>query len=175
MRDVWIVLIGVGAGAVLSTFIRYMEHRYARRQRRQHLILIMCSILDDFCSQCREAMEEEGDEHTFYRGVQVPFPKVPAFPSELDWTTIDPDWMRRFLELRLAVPMVHDAVKHTWEEWASPPEFKEGFDFRRDRCGELLQDASDLSAALRKKAKPPIWDADDEPFYEAIAAGDSDG
>lgn len=162
MRDVWIVLIGVGAGAALSTLIRYMEHRYARRQRRQHLILIMCSILDDFCSQCRDAMKEEGDEHTVYRGVLVPFPTVPAFPSELDWTTIDSDWLRRFLELRLAVPRVYDAVKHTWDERANPPDYREGFDFRRERCGELLLEASDLSAALRKKANPPIWDADPE-------------
>lgn len=98
---------------------------------------------------------------------------MPAFPSELDWTTIDQDWLRRFLELRLVVPRVHEAVKHTWEEWANPPEFKEGFDFRRERCGELLQDASELSAALRKKARPAIWDADDEPPSEAVTAGNS--
>ena len=175
MRDVWIVLIGVGAGAALSALIQFVEHRFATRQRRQHLISIMCSILDDFCFQCREAMEEQGDEHTVYRGVQVSSPKTPTFPSELDWTTIDPDWVRRFLALRLAVPRLDEYLRHIWEEWANPPEYQEMFDVRRERCGEFLQEASALAAALRDKAKPAIWDADDGPPYEAMAAGDSNG
>lgn len=150
MRDVWIVLIGVGAGAALSALIQRVEHHLAKRHRRQHLTLIMCSILDDFCFQCREAMEEQGNEHTVYQGVLVPSPRTPAFPSELDWTTIDPDWVRRFLELRLAVSRLDEHLKHIWEESADPPQYQGVFDFRRERCGEFLQQASNLSAALRK-------------------------
>ena len=122
----------------------------------------MCSILDDFCSQCREAMEEQGNEHTVYQGALVPSPKTPAFPSELDWTTIDPDWVRRFLKLRLAVSRLGEHLKHIWEESADPPEYQAVFDFRRERCGEFVQQASSLSASLREKAKPAIWDADPE-------------
>lgn len=162
VRDVGIVLIGVVAGALLSALTQRVEHHLAKRRRRQHLISIMCSILDDFCSQCRDAMEEEGNELTVHRGVLVPSPKTPAFPSELDWTTIDQDWVRRFLKLRLAVPRLDERLKHILEELANPPEYHEMFDARRERCGEFLQEASDLAAALRKKARPPIWDADPE-------------
>lgn len=162
MRDVWIVLIGVGAGALLSAFIQIVMYRLHKRQRRQNLILIMCSILDDFCDQCREAVEEHGNEHTVYQGVLVPSPRTPAFPSELDWTTIDPDWVRRFLELRHALPRLEEHLKNIWEELADPPHYQEVFDFRRERCGDLRQEASDLSAALRKKAQPAIWEADPE-------------
>jgi len=120
-------------------------------------------------------MEEDGNEHTVFRGVQVPSPKMPAFPSELDWTTIDPDWVSRFLNLRLAVSRLDEHLKYIWDESAHPPEYQGVFDFRRERCGEFLQEATDLSAALRRKARPAIWDADDEPPDDAIAAGDSDG
>lgn len=53
-------------------------------------------------------------------------------------------------------------LKRIWEESADPPHYKEVFGFRRERCGEFLQQASSPSAALRKKAKPAIWDADPE-------------
>lgn len=164
MRDVWIVLIGVCAGAVLSSCIQTVIHRLAKRQRRQHLILVMCSNLDDFCSACSEAIQEEGDEDTVYRGPQVPFPTQPAFPAEIDWTTIDQDLVRRILSLRHAVPKAEERLEHIGREWANPPEYKEYFAFRRETCSEWLQEASALSAALRKKAKPPIWAADTEPL-----------
>ena len=160
MRDVWIVLIGVVAGALLSAFIQTVIHRLAKRQRRQHLILVMCSILDDFCSDCRYAMLEEGDEYTVYQGFEVPTPLVPAFPVEIDWTTIDQDLVRRILLLRLAVSDGREILGQNWHDWASPPEFPEVFAFRRERCNEWLQEASELSAELRKKANPPIWKAD---------------
>ena len=100
-------LIGVGVGALLSAFIQWATHRYTKQQRRQRLILLVCSILDDFWSDCQDAIEEEGDECTPDRGgFVVPLPMGPAFPSEIDWTTIDPDSVRRILSLRPAVRRV---------------------------------------------------------------------
>lgn len=157
-------LIGVGVGALLSAFIQWVTHRYDKRKRRQHLILLVCSILDDFCVDCREAMEEEGDEYTVHRGPLVPSPTSPAFPTEIDWTTIDQDLVRRILWLRHTVPKAERHLEHVWSEWANPPDYKEWFAFRRERCSEWLQEATELSAALRKKANPPIWAADTERF-----------
>lgn len=48
MSNVVSGLVGVGVGALLSAFIQWVTHRYAKSQRRQHLLLVVCSILDDF-------------------------------------------------------------------------------------------------------------------------------
>ena len=152
-------LVGVGVGALLSAFIQMVTHRYSRRQRRQHLILLVCSILDDFCSDCREAINDDGDERTGVRRFWVPMPTAPVFPSEIDWTTIDQDLVRRILWLRPAVPKAEKRLEFIGNEWADPPEYEAAFAFRRERCSEFLQKASDLSAELRRKAKPPIWEA----------------
>ena len=153
-------LIGVVVGALLTAFIQWVAHRHAKQQRLQHLILVMCSILDEFCSDCQDAIEEEGDENSYSRGgFVVPVPTVPAFPSEVDWTTVDLDWVRRFLALRLALPRVDKRVEYIWNESAHPPKMEAAFAFRREKCSEFLQEALELSAALRKKAKPPIWEA----------------
>ena len=159
MRDVWIVLIGVGAGALLSAFIQWVTHHYAKRQRRQHLILVVCSILDDFIVNCQEAIDDGGRRSSEgVRGFSVPMPTPPAFPAEVDWTTIDQDLIRRFLSFRPAIAKARDQMDYIafWEDY--PPEHPEMFDFRRKKCAEWQQDASDLSAAFRKKANPPIWD-----------------
>ena len=37
------------------------------------------------------------------------------------------------------------------------------FDFRRKKCAQWQQEASELSAEFRKKAKPPIWEAVSDP------------
>ena len=153
-------LIGVVVGALLTAFIQWVAHRHAKQQRLQHLILVMCSILDEFCSDCQDAIEEEGDEHSYYRGgFIVPAPTVPAFPAGVDWTVVDLDRLRRFLELRLALPRADKRLEHIWNEWAHPPEMEAAFAFRREKCSEFLQEALELSAALRKKANPPIWEA----------------
>ena len=150
-------LVGVVVGALLAAFIQLVTHRFATRRRRQHLILLVCSILDDFCSDCRDAMDEEGDEYTKTRnGFLVPTPTPPAFPSEIDWTTIDHQLVRRILALRPKVRKVHERLNENWDDWASPPDYWEVFAFRRDKCNELSQEASELSASLRMMANPPI-------------------
>ena len=78
-------LIGVFVGALLAAFIQWITHRYTTRQRRQHLILLVCSILDDFCSACREAMEEEENAFTDTGRFKVPTPTAPRVPVR-DWT-----------------------------------------------------------------------------------------
>ena len=147
-------LIGVGVGALLSAFIQWVTHRYTTRQRRQHLILLVCSILDDFCSACREAMEEEEDLVDFWGSFKVPSPTAPEFPAEVDWTTIDQDLAMRILALRPAMRRVHEHVESSMDY------YPEVLTYRREKCQELSQQASELAAELRKKANPPIPGAD---------------
>ena len=145
-------LIGVGVGALLSAFIQWVTHRYTTRQRRQHLILLVCSILDDFCSACREAMEEEEDLD-FWGSFKVPSPTAPEFPAEVDWTTIEQDLAMRILALRPAMRRVHELMESLYY-------YPEVLTYRREKCQELSQQASELAAELRKKANPPIPGAD---------------
>lgn len=165
MRDVWITLISVGAGAMLAVGIQLVTHRIAERHRRQHLILVMCSILDDFCAGCRAAMADQESEHNIHQEFAVPFPMVPAFPSDVDWTTISSEWVQRFLKLRLDVGKIEKRLSHasySWGHWMGGEDglgFEEAYELRRSKCGEFLQEASELSATLRDAAKPPVWEA----------------
>ena len=81
----------------------------------------------------------------------------------MDWTTIDQNLIRRFLSFRPAIAKTRDLMDYIafWED--CPPEYPEMFGFRRKKCAEWQQEASELSAALRKKANPPIWEAVSDP------------
>jgi len=160
-------LVGVGVGALLSAFIQWVTHCYAKRQRRQHLILVVCSILDDFIVTCREAIDDGGKRSsTGRREFGVPTPTPPSFSAEVDWTTIDHALLRRFLSFRLAIAKAREQLGEQLPYIAFyedvPPDYPEMFDFRRKKCAEWQHEASELSAAFRKKAKPPIWEADTE-------------
>ncbi len=168
MRDVWIVLIGVGAGALLSVFVEWVAHRYAKKQRRQHLILVVCAVLDDFIVTCQEAIDDGGKRSPEgKREFSVPTPTPPSFSAEVDWTAIDQDLLRRFLSFRLAVAKAREQLGELlpyiafYEDF--PPLYPEMFDFRRKRCAEWQQEASELSNAFRKRAKPPLWEAVSDP------------
>ena len=168
MRDVWIVLVGVGAGALLSVFIQWVTHRYAKKQRRQHLILVVCSVLDDFIVTCQEAIADGGKRSPEgKREFSVPTPTPPSFSAEVDWTTIDQDLLRRFLSLRFAIAKAREQLGEQLPFIAFhedvAPHYPATFDFRRKKCAEWLQEASELSDAFRKRAKPPIWEAVSDP------------
>ena len=90
-------------------------------------------------------------------------PTPPSFSAEVDWTTIDQDLLRRFLSFRLAIATAREQLGEQLPFIAVhedfPPDYPEMFDFRRKKCAEWQQGASELSAVFRKKAKPPIWEA----------------
>ena len=167
MRDVWIVLIGVGTGALLSVFVEWVAHRYAKKQRRQHLILVVCAVLDDFIVTCQEAIDDGGKRSPEgKREFSVPTPTPPSFSAEVDWTTIDQDLLRRFLSFRFAVAKAREQLGEQLPFIAFggvPPHYPEMFNFRRKKCAEWQQEASELSDAFRKRAKPPIWEAVSDP------------
>lgn len=163
MRDVWIVLIGVGAGALLSAVIQMVIHHLAKKQRRQHLILVVCAVLDDFIVTCQEAIDDGGKQSPEgKREFSVPTPTPPSFSAEVDWTAIDQDLLRRFLSFRLAVAKTREQLGELLPYIAFhedfPPNYPEMFDFRRKKCAEWKEEASELSDAFRRQATPPIWE-----------------
>ena len=89
-------------------------------------------------------------------------PTVPEFPSEVDWTAIDPKLANRILSLQVAATSIDHELRYIAEELHDPPENEPWFSHRRTQCLKLLHVASDLSLKLRQVAKLPP--ASDDPF-----------
>ena len=155
-REVWIVLIGVGAGAVLSVFTQPVTHWLGKRRRRRALALLVCPVLDQFIADCQAAIDDKGEWHTSgTRHHSVPAPTGPEFPTGVDWTSIDPRLANRILSLPLAATRADRELDDIGPEIAQPPEHEEGFAFRREQCLKLQQEASDLLMRLRRMAGLP--------------------
>ena len=162
MNDVWIVLIGVGAGAVLSAFAPPVTHWLTKRQRCRTLALLVCPVLDKFIADCQAALDDEGEYRKGNRHPSVPMPTRPEFPAEVDWTSINASVAYRVLSLRAATTRIDHELRYIAEELHDPPQNEPWFAHRRKRCYKLLRDTADLSLKLRKVAKLPP--ASDDPF-----------
>lgn len=158
VRDVWIALIAVGVGSVLTVFAQEVVRWLAKRQRRRALALLVCPALDRFVAACQAAIDDEGEWPDGTRHHSVPMPTGPQLPAEVDWTSIDSKLANRILSLPLATNRA-DWLLLAEAEIAEPPEHEEGFAARREQCFKLLRQASDLSLELRHMAKlPPASD-----------------
>lgn len=82
-------------------------------------------------------------------------PTGPEFPTEVDWTSIDPNLANRILSLPLATTRAERDLNLIGPQIAQAPEHEEAFEFRRNQCFKLLREASALSSDLRKMAKLP--------------------
>ena len=166
-REVWIVLIGVGAGAVLTVFTQPVTHWLGKRRRRRALALLVCPVLDRFIADCQAAIDDAGEWHTSgTRSLSVPAPTGPEFPTDVDWTAIDPKLANRILSLPLATTRADRELAYIGPEVAQPPEHEEAFEFRRKQCFKLLREASELAVTLRQMAKLPKTTDD---AFESIA------
>ena len=162
MNDVWIVLIGVGAGAVLSAFVPPVTHWLTKKRRRRTLALLVCPVLDKFIADCQAAIDDEGERPRGNRLPSVPIPTGPEFPAEVDWTSINASLAYRILSLRAATTRIDHELRYIAEELHDPPDNEPWFSHRRTQCFKLLRDTSDLSLKLRHIAKLPP--ASDDPF-----------
>ncbi len=155
MNDVWIVLIGVGAGWVLSVFTPAATRWLTSNRRRRSLALLVCPILDKFVADCQAAIDDEGEYPTGTRLPSVPMPTKPEFPAEIDWTSINAAMALRILSLQPATATVDHELRYLEEELHDPPENEPWFSYRRQRCQRLLSEASDLSTELHQIVEFP--------------------
>jgi len=163
---VWIVLIGVSAGWVLSVFTPAATRWLTRKRRRRALALLVCPVLDRFVADCQATIDDQGDWSEgpgSTRHFSLPMPTGPEFPTEVDWTSINPKLANRILSLPLATLRAGQELGYLGDS-VTPPEHEEAFAFRRERCSKLQHEAVSLSSALRKKAKLPP--ASDDPFED---------
>ena len=161
MSDVWIVLLGVTAGWVLSVFTPPVTRWFTRKRRRRALALLVCPVLDRFVADCQATLDDEGawsNGPGSTRHFSVPMPSGPEFPTQVDWTAINPELANRILALPLATLRADQELDHLGD-YVTPPAHEEAFVFRSERCSKLQCEAVSLSSDLRKKAKlPPAGD-----------------
>ena len=159
MSDVWIVLIGVTAGWMLSVFTPAATRWLTRKRRRRALALIVCPLLEQFMLACQAAIDDAGKWRTGNLLPSVPMPTGPEFPPEVDWTSIDPRLANRILGLPSAATRADQEMRYLGEELHDPPENEPWFSYRREQCHKLLRQALWLSSRLREIAGlPPASD-----------------
>lgn len=161
MRDVWIALIAVGVGSVLTVFAQEMAHWFAKRRRRRALALLVCPALDRFVADCRAAIDDGGDWTGGTRSFSVSMPTGLEFPAEVDWTAVNPKLANRILSLPLATLRADQELGYLGD-YVTSPGHDEAFVVRRERCSKLQREAVSLASALRKLAK--LSPASGDPF-----------
>lgn len=145
-------LLVVLVGAVIVPIIR--EHRARSRDARYLAIRIVC-ILDRYVEDCASTAIDTGQENA--DGLNVPqfsAPEPPAYPSDVNWKSIDHTMMYKLL----ALPAFSDRAANYVEgasENADPPDYSGWFEARSHQYSLLGLQAHKLTETLRREYEIP--------------------
>jgi len=145
-------LLVVLVGAVIVPIIR--EHLTRNRDARYLAIRIVC-ILDRYVEDCASTAIDSGEENA--EGVnesRVSAPLPPAYPSDVNWKSIDHTMMYKLLALPASADRAANYVESASEN-ASPPDYSEWFEARSHQYSLLGLQAHKLTEILRKEYEIP--------------------
>lgn len=159
------VILG-GAGALLVAFLTQVMTIWKdgvidkrKRQRMAHYsAALLAGSLYVFISRCLDVLHDDGGiEHGGMMKPTVEHPKL-EFPSQIDWTVFDPQFMYEMLLLPM---LVDKAAKDTWakvieDDRGGPPDFDACFPFREEEFSKLGSTAYERLLHLWKEYQVPI-------------------
>lgn len=177
MNDAVIGFAGVLVGIMATIGKDVVSHWIGKRNAGRYAAVRIVCILDQYVEKCVEVAADDGTSEgrpagrtssgEEYYSAQIDSPEPPAFPEDIDWTSISPDLMYRVLALpNLAVEterFVRGASEHS-----CPPDYAEFFQARWEGYAALGLETIEIIAALRRTfglPKPsiaignPDWDA----------------
>jgi len=143
-----VALLVVLIGQVLVPIAR---ERHASKRDAQYLAIRIVCILDQYVEDCASTATDAGEENE--QGIpiaQVDAPRAPAYPSDVNWKSIDATMMYRILSLPAAADRAANYVSGV-SEHSDPPDCSEFFEARSLRYSRLGLEAHELTAALRRK------------------------
>lgn len=177
MSDAVIGFAGVLVGVIAAIGKDVVSHWIGKLNSGRYAAVRIVCILDQYVEKCVEVVDDDGTTEgrpagrtssgEEYYSAQIASPEPPAFPDDIDWTSIKPELMYRVLALpNLALGterFVRAASEHSY-----PPDYAEFFQARWEGYADLGLEALEIIAALRRAfglPKPsiaignPDWDA----------------
>ncbi len=160
MNDAVIGFVGVLVGVVATIGKDLVAYWIGRRNSGRYAAVRIVCILDQYVEKCVEVVGDDGttegrpagrtDSGEEYYSPQVDSPEPPAFPDNIDWTSISPDLMYRILSLpNIALGTERFVIAAS--EHSYPPDYEELFQARWEGYADLGLEALALVDALRRK------------------------
>ena len=159
------------AGVVLGLFVTWIKDSFQRKRLRNeqatYLAVRVICILDEYAQKCVDVVSDDGtscgqpagrtSSGEEYYEPQVPCPAAPGFPNDVDWKSLDSDLMYRILAFPNLVSSANNGINFVANEVASPPDYEELFEARRDGYANLGLKAIELVRLLRKEYGLPQY------------------
>lgn len=170
--------LGVIVGSFIPLIKDLLHKKQSRTEQGTYLAVRVICILDEYTDKCVEVVQDDGtvmgqaaerDESGYDIYIpQVPLPKAPFFPDDVDWKSIDGNLMYQILSLPNAVRSTNDSINFVANEISSPPGYEELFEARWEGYSNLGLKAIELVELLRKnyglpKESPNRWNPDWNP------------
>lgn len=152
-------LLGVLLGAVLTVAKEWWFQRRKDRKDADYLAIQVVSQLERYVRGCAAVVGDDGlvegrpDENGYSR-VQVTAPKFEPELLKVEWRSLPTTLLYEVLDLPRKEESASECVDHAFE-YATPPDFDEGFEERQFRYANLGIAASHLATRLREHAKLP--------------------
>jgi hypothetical protein len=145
-------LLVVLIGALIMPITR---ERAARGRDARYLAIRIVCILDRYVEDCASTAIDSGEEDAEGVNVaRVSAPPPPAYPSDVNWKSIDHATMYKLLALPAAADRAANYVDAV-EENDGPPDYNEWFQARTHQYSLLGLQAHKLTETLRKEYEIP--------------------
>ena len=144
--------LGVFVGSVIVPPIR---ERFSRRRDARYLAIRVICVLDGYIEDCASVALDSGDEDELGCSVaQEKAPPPPAYPTDINWKSIEHSLMYTLLALPAAAERAANYVAGAGEN-ATAPDYSEYFEERSKQYSLLGLHAHDLTVDLRKRYQIP--------------------
>ncbi|HXP39461.1 MAG TPA: hypothetical protein VN833_04295 [Candidatus Acidoferrales bacterium] len=142
-------------GVLVGTVMPIARERLARSRDARYLAIRIVCILDRYVEDCASTAIDSGEEDA--EGVnraRVSAPLPPAYPSDVNWKSIDRSMMYKLLALPASADRAANYVAAVSENVSGPDE-SEWFEARSHQYSLLGLQAHKLTETLRKEYEIP--------------------
>ncbi|HRI76960.1 MAG TPA: hypothetical protein PLX33_08230 [Alphaproteobacteria bacterium] len=115
MKEALIGFIGVLVGSGITWFQAHWFQRQEKKKAAQYLATRVVCVLDKFLVDCIEVVKDKG-LYTLDGGKveKIPLPGL-AFPTDIDWKSVEPDLMYRLLSFPTEVESFRGVLQKAWD------------------------------------------------------------
>lgn len=164
MNEAIIGFVGVLIGVIATVGKDLVSYWTGKRKAGRYAAVRLVCVLDQYVEKCVEVAGDDGTAYgrpagrTYdgeeYNCAQVDLPDPPAFPDDIDWTSLDPDLMYRVLALpNLALGTERFICSEA--EHSTPPDYSEEFWARWEGYADLGLEAASIASTLRSQFTLP--------------------
>jgi hypothetical protein len=142
-------------GVVVGVVMPISREWLARSRDARYLAIRIVCILDRYVEDCASTAIDSGQENEKGESIaQVSAPPPPAYPSDVNWKSIDHTTMYKLLALPAAADRAANYIDGV-EQNDGPPDYNEWFQARSHQYSLLGLQAHKLTEILREEYEIP--------------------